>query len=510
MTTRTLPTVDRDVLVVGAGPAGLATAVAAAGGGARVTVVERRSSTSTIPRATGVNTRSMEIFRSWGLSDAVLAGSVECEPTIAVAPTLLDPDQQQVDPGFPSRLQALRASPAYPVLCPQDHIEPVLVEEIRRRGGEVRFDAGVTDLRIGAHGVEARLADGTVIHARHVVGADGPRSTVRIASGIGLDELGVLGEWVQVLFRPDLTERLGRTPNVLWNITHPDAAGVLLPVGGGRWSYARQWWPGEGEQPADHTPARWTELIRTATGIADLEPELLGAQTFTMAAAVADRMRCGPAFLVGDAAHRMTPVGGAGMNTALHDGHELGWRLAWVARGWAGDELLDAFADEREPVGRSAALRSLRAGEPDPMDGLAGDLGRTYRSSVIADDGAEPAEGHHRTARPGERAPHAWIRVDGVRRSVLDLLGPGFTLVTGPGCDVWRAEAAFSPVPVTVRSGLGRGVESRYRLGPGSAVLVRPDGVVAWRHDGPVRCAGGELTAAVRRSAGLTTASAAA
>lgn len=506
----TTPVLDRDVLVVGAGPAGLATAVAAAGGGARVLVVERRSTTSTIPRATGVSARSMEIVRSWGLTDAVLAGAVDCEPRIAVARTLLDPEQESVDPGFPSRSEALRASPAFPVLCPQDHIEPVLVDEIRRRGGQVRFDAGVVDLDVGPAGVTARLADGAVVRARHVVGADGPRSTVRAAAGIGLDELGVLGEWVQVLFRAELTERLDGPPHVLWSITHPDAAGVLLPVGGGRWCYARQWWPDRGEQPADHTPARWTALIRTATGIPDLEPELLGTQTFTMAASVAYRMRRGPAFLVGDAAHRMTPVGGAGLNTALHDGHELGWRLAWVARGWAGDELLDAFADEREPVGRARALRSLRAGEPDALDGLAGDMGVTYRSSVIADDGAAPAEGHHRTARPGERAPHAWVREDGVRRSVLDLLGPGFTLVAGPGCGVWRAEAAFCPVPVTVLSGLGGSVERRYRLRPGSAVLLRPDGVVAWRHDGPVRCAGGELADAVRRAAGLTARSVAA
>lgn len=507
MTTRTH---HRDVLVVGAGPAGLATAVAAAGGGARVTVVERRSTTSTIPRATGVSARSMEIFREWGLFEAVLEGAVECEPTIAVARTLLDPVQEHVSPGFPSRTEALRASPAFPVLCPQDHIEPLLVDEVRRRGGEVRFDAGVVDLRIDPHGVTAALADGACVRARYIVGADGPRSTVRSAAGIGLDELGELGDYVQVMFRADLAERLGRLPDVLWSITHPDATGVLLPVGGGRWCYARQWWPDHGEQPADHTPARWTELIRTATGIPDLEPELLNEQNFTMAAAVAYRMRRGPAFLVGDAAHRMTPVGGAGMNTALHDGHELGWRLAWAARGWAGDELLDAFADEREPIGRLRALRSLRAGQPDALDGLEGDMGRTYRSSVIVDDGAEPAEGHHRTARPGERAPHAWCRVDGVRRSVLDLLGPGFTLVTGSQGDVWRAEAAFCPVPVTVRSGLGRSVERRYRLGPGSAVLLRPDGIVAWRHDGPVRCAGGDLTAAVRRSAGLTAASVAA
>ena len=151
---------------------------------------------------------------------------------------------------------------------------------------------------------------------------------------------------------------------------------------------------------------------------------MLGTSRFTMAAEVASAFRAGPGFLVGDAAHRMTPYAGAGLNTAVHDGHELGWRLAWAARGIAGDGLLSSYAVEREPVGRATALRSLST-ERHPDDGLPRDLGGTYRSAVIVDDGVAPATGHHRTARPGERAPHAGsgTAAGGGRRSTCSRAG---------------------------------------------------------------------------------------
>jgi 2-polyprenyl-6-methoxyphenol hydroxylase-like FAD-dependent oxidoreductase len=409
---------------------------------------------------------------------------------------------------YPSIREALAVSPAYPAICAQDHIEPVLAAEVRRLGGEIRFGTSLTALRTTPDGVRATLGPAGAVRARYVVGADGPRSAVRAAVGIGWEHLGSLGEFANVLFRQDLAALLGRRlPGIVF-VKHPDAACVLVPVGAGRWTATRRWDPERGESAADFTPDRWTELLRTATGVPGLRPELLAAGAFTMAADVATAVRSGPAFVVGDAAHRMTPMGGIGMNTAIHDGHELGWRLAWAVRGLAGDALLDSYAAEREPLGRALAARSLSE-ERQPDDGLPTDLGRTYRSPVVADDGAAPAQGHFRTARPGERAPHVWVRRHGRRASVLDLFEDRMTVLAGPGGAGWaRAARGHGAVPVQVLVA-GRDLpdprgdlRAAYRLGPDSAVLVRPDGIVAWRHDGTCDDPGAALARAVGTALG--------
>ncbi|MGH3943986.1 MAG: FAD-dependent monooxygenase [Pseudonocardiaceae bacterium] len=495
-----------DVLLAGAGPAGLATAVTALRHGARVLVVERRAGTSTVPRATGVSIRTMELFRLWGVAEAVRAGSVDCDPTVAVTRTLAEEPQEIVPLAYPPLRDTLAASPALPALCPQDHIEPVLVAEVRRLGGVVRFGAALTGLRTTSDGVRAVLGQAGRVRARFVVGADGPRSTVRTTLGIGWEHLGKVGEFEQVLFLPDLAARLERRTNALVFVKHPDAEGVLLPMGAGRWGFVRE----RRADGAGSPQQRWAVLLRTATGFPDLQPEILGAVRYTMAADVTSTYRAGPGFLVGDAAHRMTPFGGVGMNTAIHDGHELGWRLAWAVRGLAGDGLLDSYAAEREPVGRANAVRNLRE-ERDPADGLPRDLGGTYRSPVIADDGAPAAVGHHRTARPGERAPHVWLRSRGRRVSTLDLFENRLTVLAGPDGDGWdRGLPSVRPagVPIEVlRVGRDlpdpRGMLRRaYRLDDESAVLVRPDGVVAWRHDGPCRNHAAPLSAALATALG--------
>jgi putative polyketide hydroxylase len=433
---------------------------------------------------------------------------VDCDPRVAVTHTLAAEPDELLPSIFPSIREALAVSPAFPALCSQDHIEPILAGEIRRLGGEIRFGTALTGLRTTPDGARAELGSTGTVRARFVVGADGPRSAVRTAVGIGWERLGSFGEWVNVLFRPDLGALLGRRlPGIVF-VKHPDAECVLVPVGAGRWTATRRCDPERGDSAADYPPARWTELLRTATGIPGLRPELLATGAFTMAADVATTVRCGAIFLVGDAAHRMTPMGAVGMNTAIHDGHELGWRLAWTVRGLAGDALLDSYVAEREPVGRALAARSLRdAREPD--DGLPSDLGRTYRSPVIADDGAAPAQGHLRTARPGERAPHVWVRRDGRRASILDLFEDRLTVLAGTGGADWaRAARRSGPAPIQVLVADRdlpdpRGtLRAAYRLAPDSAVLVRPDGIVAWRHDGPCRDRGAVLTRAMETALG--------
>ena len=196
---------------------------------------------------------------------------------------------------------------------------------------------------------------------------------------------------------------------------------------------------------------------------------------------VATAFRAGRGFLVGDAAHRTTPVGGTGMNTAIHAAHNLGWKLAWVLRGWAGEALLDSYEAERRPIGTENVQRSLRQGPQPAADGLSWDTGVRYTSAVI--DG------------PGERAPHAWLCRRGSRISSIDLFDGRLTLLTGRGGQPWRsaaAEVVVAGLPlrtITVgRDGLHdvQGMfADRYGLGDTGAALIRPDGYEAWRGGEP-------------------------
>jgi hypothetical protein len=183
-------------------------------------------------------------------------------------------------------------------------------------------------------------------------------------------------------------------------------------------------------------------------------------EAVSFSAGMADRFREGRAFLVGDAAHQATPRGGTGLNTALRDGDDLGWRLAWVLRGWAGDELLDGYEAERRPVAERHVRRSM---DPDPVWSVPTQLAIDL----------------------GGRLPHAWLPgADG--RSTLDLVGVGLTLLTGPDDSAWAAAAlgAGRRPPVTchaldVLTARALGVRGR------GALLLRPDGapVASWPHD---------------------------
>lgn len=496
-----------DVLVIGAGPAGLATALSAVRHGASVLVVERRPDTSTHPRATGITTRTMEILRAWGLSREVRAAGMALPSEFGTARTLAEPLLGPPTPlGYPDARDALAVSPAYPALLAQDLLEPMLAREVGRHGGEIRFGTRLTGLEAGPSGVTARLTGGgatTSVAARFVVGADGSRSTVRRMLGIDVEHLGRLGDYVSVLFRADL----GPPTLPLVRITHPDASGLLVAVDGERWVYSLEYEPGLGASPAEFPPERWRDLLRLATGRPDLHPELLSVMAFGMAGELATALRSGAGFLVGDAAHRMTPIGGIGMNTAIHDGHNLGWKLAWCARGLAGEALLASYAAERGPVARRNTLRTLQPESREAAGGLDRDLGPTYRSAVIASDEPEVA-GFAPRGRPGERAPHLWLATPAGRRSTLDLFDGGLTLLTGSVGRAWRRAAAVAgpgvpvDVPVTTPDDADR-LAAALGIDPSGAVLVRPDGYVAWRCRTAATDPGAALGRALRTTLGL-------
>jgi putative polyketide hydroxylase len=450
------------VVIAGAGPAGLVAAVTLAHHGVRSLLVERNPGLSPLPRATAVSTRTMELLRSWGLEAQVRAGQLDITAVGAwAAESLASPEGALLPLGHPGFEEAAAASPTTLAAVPQDHLEPVLLCHLERLGlADVRFGTELIALDQDADGVTVTLAERatgreTTARAGYVIGADGAHSRVRALLGIPMDGPDHLREQLTVLFEAPLAEVVGERRYGIYFIQHPDAGGVFVPNGShGRWLYGRAWEPGR-ERLEDYTDARLTGLIRTAAGVPVLPVRVVAKGAFSFAAQVAERYREDRVFLVGDAAQRMTPRTGMGMNTAVAEAHDLGWKLAWVGNGWAGPALLDTYEAEWRPIGARRAARSAQEGpEPDGAEALAEDL--------------------------RGRLPHAWLpRGNGRPRSTLDLLGPGLTLLTGPAAPAWTG-ALDTPFPLEVHA-----VDARTAhilgLGTAGAVLVRLDAQVLAR-----------------------------
>jgi putative polyketide hydroxylase len=204
------------VIVAGAGPAGLTAAITLARHGVPTLLVERRRDMSSHPRATVVSTRSMEIFRSWGLEADIQAGGVDVEWLLWECETLATAAAGRPHAvGYPTREQSAVLSPTGPACVPQDHLEPVLLAHLRTRpAAQVAMGTEVVDVVQGAHSVQVKLrdlTDGTtrIEEADYVVAADGGRSTVRDAVGIAMHGPDRLAVTASALFRAPLWQLLG-------------------------------------------------------------------------------------------------------------------------------------------------------------------------------------------------------------------------------------------------------------------------------------------------------------
>jgi len=443
---------DTPVLVIGAGPAGLAAALELTRHDIPVLLVERRTVLSSHPRATVLSLRSMELVRAWGLEPEVRARSVDVDWRMLECETLADAAAgTTIVVGYPNPEQSRMVSPTAPACVAQDDLEPLLLEHLRAApGARVALGTELTGIFAGRDGARANLRDvrtGAMrsVHARYVVAADGARSAVRRALGISLVGPEDLMVGFTTLFRAPLWDVVGERRHLIYSVTHASAPASFLPAGqSDRWLLGM---PGKaGDVPDERRAA---ELVRLGAGVPRLPVRVERSRSFSAAAQLAGRWRSDCVFLAGDAAHRVTPRGGTGLNIALHDGYDLGWRLGWVLRGWAAPGLLDSYEPERRPVAEYIAARSA-----DP-----GGSRRTAEQEVRADLGA--------------RIAHVWAG----KRSTLDLLQPGLTLFAARDEPAWDSAASSlaSRVPVAVR--LLDPVAARAVGVPGgSALLARSDG----------------------------------
>ncbi len=336
----------RDVIVVGAGPTGLMLAAELRLQGVDVLVLDKEPEPTKVVRALGLHVRSIEVMEQRGLLERFLALGKRYEVGGFFA---------GISKSWPERMDTAHG---YVLGIVQTVTERLLTEHAVERGAEIRRGCAVTGLRQDADGVTLELAGADALRSRYVVGCDGGRSTVRKLLGIGFpgepsrrDTL--LGEMALTASQDELTAVMTEVRKTqLWFGAMPLGEGVYRVIV-----------PAAGVAEDRSVPPTFEEfkhqLLATAgTDFGVHSPRWLSR--FGDATRQAERYREGRVLLAGDAAHIHPPTGGQGLNLGIQDAFNLGWKLAAEVNGWAPEGLLDSYQTERHPVG-AAVLDNTRA-----------------------------------------------------------------------------------------------------------------------------------------------------
>jgi 2-polyprenyl-6-methoxyphenol hydroxylase-like FAD-dependent oxidoreductase len=511
---------DIPVLISGGGPVGLMASLLLSQHGVKSLMVERHPGTALTPKARGINARTMELFRQCGIETAVRDAGLSQTGTglIVWTETLAGREIHRLVPGR-ALAKNMAMTPVKNCLCAQDDLEPVMRRFAEAAGpGELRFDTEMTSFTQTPDGVAGTLTnritgEETTFRARYLIAAEGAQSKVRRALGVQMEGTEKVYDSVNILFNANLTQWVKDRPAALYFIELDELRATFLTINGtDRWGFLIHSPSKYGWKPEDFTSEFCVDLIRKGIGLPDIPVTVLGVSPWQASAIVSDRYRDGNVFLAGDAAHEMPPTGGFGLNTGVQDVHNLAWKIAAVLRGGADEELLDSYHAERQPLGTLITQNSLanamsmgrtenKAGVLPRREFLAEQgliFGANYESAAVVPDGT-PAPAlqdmvteYVPSARPGCRAPHVWLKRGNDEISSIDLIGPHFVLMAGAQGDAWRRAAQGIAIawPPLIAHVIGKDTEvsdpdghwhAAYGIEPDGAVLVRPDGYVAWR-----------------------------
>ena len=468
---------DHAVLVAGGGPTGLTLAAELALAGVDVAVLERRP-TPHLPgsRSGGLQARTIEMYDQRGVADRFLdAGSIAQVNGFA---------------GVPFDLGDVPTRHPYGLALWQGPFEEILAGWVAELGVPVLLDREVTGFAQDDDGVDLQLADGSTLRGEYLVACDGGRSAIRKAAGIpftGCEPTSsTLIAEVQTADEPEMgMKRDARGMHGIGPLDDPGYVRVVV-----REAEVRT----EAEPTLDLLRAEMVEIWGTDFGVHG--PRWISR--FNDAARQAESYRAGRVLLAGDAAHVHSPVGGQGLNTGVQDATNLGWKLAQVVHGTAPASLLDTYHQERHPVGarvlqstlaqtalmpddaRTSALRSMVA-ELVEMDEPRRHLGGLLSQLAIHYD---LGDGHPLL---GRRMPDLDLLVDGTTQRVFELLHAArpvllqldATAERTTDAQPWASRVAF--VTATTDGPWELPVLGVVDAPP--AVLVRPDGYVAWVGD---------------------------
>lgn len=472
---------DFDVLICGAGPAGLTLAIELARRGVSHRLIDKLAAPFHGSRGKGVQPRTLEIFEDLGILDRLLA---------AGGPYPLarqhHPDGSHSESAAMEQADPTPGEP-YPMtrLVPQFVTESALRERLLELGQRPAFGCTLVGFTQVGDTVSARLATETaeeVVRVRYLVGADGGSSFVRRSLDIGFPgkTLGMRGLVADVA-----VTGLERDA---WHQFANQAAErqiALCPLPGTDLFQLQGAVPLAGD--VDLSAEGLTAMVAECTGRSDIRIRSVSwASTFHMNARLADRYRAGRVFLIGDAAHTHPPTGGQGLNTSIQDAYNLGWKLSAVVGG-APETLLDTYEEERRPIAAGMlglTTRLLEAAikkDEKPRGREVRELDLSYRESSLSLGASQRARG----PLAGDRAPDAPIRhAGGTPTRVFDLLKGTHWSLLGYEAD----RLTVPPRPGLRIHVLGAGGEliddegyfrDAYAATPGTWVLVRPDGYIA-------------------------------
>jgi 2-polyprenyl-6-methoxyphenol hydroxylase-like FAD-dependent oxidoreductase len=512
-----------EVLIVGAGPVGLSAAIELGHRGIACRVIERNDRVGYAPRAKTTNVRTREHLRRWGIADALRDASplgIDYPSDIVFATALAGYPLARFENAFYCAPGKDARYSEHAQWIPQYRLEEVLrAHAASLPSVAIAFRHEILSFDQDARGVNAIVCDlnsngKQTIRCDYLIGADGARSLVRDAIGATLQGTRGLSRNYNVVFRaPGLAQAHDHGDAIMYWQVNPRLPSLVGPMDrGDQWFFMPTSLPDGMRLTHGDVPA----LIREATGI-DLAYEILSSDEWVANRLLADRYRDRRVFLAGDAAHLHPPFGGYGMNMGVADAVDLGWKLAAALRGWGGAALLDSYERERRPVHeqimdeavanhavlsnhlweegleeataagadlRRAIGERIKASKLREFRALGVVLGYRYENSpIIVGDGdcrsaCDPLD-YQPSSDPGCLAPHAWLS-DG--RSLYDLFGTGFTLLTHPNAETAGivAAARASQLPLTRIEVREPEVMAQYRA---RYTLIRPDQHIAWRGD---------------------------
>lgn len=469
-----------DVLICGAGAAGLTLAIELARRGVSFRLIEKMEQPFPGSRGKGIQPRTQEIFEDLGILDRIVAAGGLYPPLHEYRDDGSSSERHAVERFDPTPAEPYRI----PLMLPQFLTERIMRERLSELGHRVESGRELTGFEQGEDGVTAHLAGPggeQTIRTRYLMGTDGGRSFVRGALGIGFPgkTLGMRAMVADVVL-----SGLDRDGWHQFNGGDMERMVAICPLAGTDLFQIQAPIPLEGE--FDLSADGLARMISERTGRGDIQVHSVSwASAYAMNARLADCYRVDRVFLVGDAAHIHPPTGGQGLNTSVQDAYNLGWKLAAVIGG-ASEELLDSYELERRPVAENMlglSTRLLDAGKRGEMH-----RGREVQQLDIGYPASplclQPFE-RNGGLRPGDRAPDAPFKGAAGQTSRL------FQLFRGPHWTLLVHDARRNPV--IPRAGLhihhigphGEIIDAwhligdTYGLKPGDCVLVRPDGYVA-------------------------------